>query len=187
MSFLEMLFLAVSLSMDAFAVAVCRGLALKDCKKRDMTVVGLYFGVFQAGMPLMGWLIGQQFASFMETADGIIPPLVLGMIGIRMVEESRKPEEEGEKDDRLPSMSVMLALAVATSIDAFAVGVTFVVLETSVLLACSAIGVVTFFFSALGVQIGHLFGLKYKSKAECLGGIMLLLMALRFFLSDLLQ
>lgn len=180
MSFLELMFLAVSLSMDAFAVAVCRGLALREMKQRDMWIVGLYFGLFQAIMPLLGWGVGQHFAEIMAKADGIVPTLVLGMIGLRMVEESRKPNEEEEKEESLPSAGVMLALAVATSIDAFAVGVTFVVLDIPILWAVTAIGVVTFFFSAMGVQIGHIFGLKYKTKAELLGGMMLLLMALRF-------
>lgn len=186
MSFFEFVLLAVSLSMDAFAVSICRGLALKQCRQRDMLIVGFYFGLFQAIMPFLGWIVGSQCATFMETLDGIIPPLVLGAIGFNMIKESReKEDEETPRQEGLPGVRIMLALALATSIDAFAVGVTFVVLRIDILPACIGIGTITCFFSSFGVQIGHLFGLKYKAKAEVFGGIVLIGMALRFFVEDM--
>lgn len=187
MNFIELLLLALSLSMDAFAVAICRGLALKTCRLRDMWTVGLYFGMFQAGMPLLGYYLGATFYHFIEMADGIVPPLVLCVIGGHMIKESRQEEEEqGEKTDGLPGCTTMLFLALATSIDAFAVGVTLVMLAVPVFSSVALIGTVTFFCSALGVQIGHLFGLKYKSKAEFLGGFILIAMAIKFAVADFL-
>lgn len=182
MHFFELMILAISLSMDAFAVALCQGLALKQCRHRDMILVGGYFGLFQALMPLLGYFVGSHFSVLMAYVDGFIPPFVLGIIGIQMLKESQEQEDTQEKTDRLPPPSVLLSLAVATSIDAFAVGVTFVVLAAPILSSCLVIGIVTFFFSSLGVQVGHLFGVKYKTKAELFGGFLLLAMAVRFFI-----
>lgn len=185
MNLIEITLLAISLSMDAFAVSICRGLALKNCRLKDMAIVGFYFGLFQFIMPLLGYSIGMQFETFINAVDNIIPPVILGLIGANMVKSSLEKEEEGEehseKVTNLPPMSTMLALAVATSIDAFAVGVTFIPLKVSAVPASFFIGCTTFTCSALGVKMGHLFGLKYKSKAEFVGGLVLILIGIKIF------
>ncbi|MFI3254807.1 MAG: manganese efflux pump MntP family protein [Eubacteriales bacterium] len=184
MNFMELTLLAFSLSMDAFAVAICRGLALKKCRIRDMLIIGLYFGGFQCMMPLMGYYIGSYFLSFIDMLDHIIPPIVLVFIGFNMIRSALNQEEETveETSENLPKASIMLALALATSIDAFAVGVTFLPLQVHALSASSYIGVITFFCSALGIKIGKVFGMKYKSKAEFMGGLVLIIMGFRIFL-----
>lgn len=184
MNFFDIILLAISLSMDAFAVAICRGLSLESLKRTHMVTVGLYFGIFQGLMPTVGYFLGTQFRNIIQTLDGILPLLVLTVIGWNMIKESRESEEEGERSSHLPSMTTMLFLSIATSIDAFAVGVTFVALSVPIFPAVLLIATVTFFLSGLGVQVGHLFGLKYKSKAEMLGGVILILMGLRFFILD---
>lgn len=181
MSFSVLMLLAFSLAMDAFAVALCRGLALQQCKRRDMLIIGLYFGFFQALMPFLGYLLGIQFLDWIETLQGMLVPLFLGIIGVNMIKESFVPlEDDVEKEENLPSMWVMLGMAVATSIDAFAVGVSFSSMPISIVQAVIVIGIITFFLSGLGLQLGHLFGLKYKAKAELLGGIILLYLATGF-------
>lgn len=183
MNLIEITLLAISLSMDAFAVSICRGLSLKECRLKDMATVGFYFGLFQFMMPLLGYTIGMQFETFINAVDNIIPPVILGLIGANMIKSSLEKEEEetSEKVTNLPPVSTMLALAVATSIDAFAVGVTFIPLKVSAVPASFFIGCTTFTCSALGVKIGHLFGLKYKSKAEFTGGLVLILIGVKIF------
>ena len=173
MSLLELFILAVGLSMDAFADSICKGLSLKKLNARHAATVGLYFGGFQAGMPLIGYLLGMQFQQFITSIDHWIAFALLVFIGFNMVRESR--EEAEALDDQL-NPKAMLGLAVATSIDALAVGVTLAFLNVSILPAVSFIGLVTFCLSAFGVALGHRFGAKYKSKAELLGGIVLILM-----------
>ncbi len=182
MSYVGMLCLSFSLAMDAFAVSLCRGLALKKLKWTDMWTVGLFFGLFQGVMPLLGYGVGQQFGEVVAQAKEYLPTLVLGCLGLGMVVESVKEQEAVEQAEGLPKIPILFALAFATSLDAFAVGLTFVVLEVPILGAISLIAVVTFFFSALGVQIGHVFGQSYEKKAELLGGIMLLLLAFWFYI-----
>lgn len=181
MSFSVLLLLAFSLAMDAFAVALCRGLALQQCKRSDMILIGLYFGFFQAFMPSSGYILGTQFLAWMEDFQKILAPLFLGLIGVNMIKESLAPlEEDVEKEAKLPPMWVMLGLAVATSLDAFAVGVSFSTMTISIVPTVIVIGIITFFLSGLGLQLGHLFGLKYKAKAELLGGVILLCLAVGF-------
>ena len=182
MSFLELLLIAVGLSMDAFAVSVCKGLSLQRLRPRHAALVGLYFGGFQALMPLIGWALGARFEHVIQSVDHWIAFFLLAVIGAGMIREARQ-EEEALNDDL--GFKTMLLLAVATSIDALAVGVTFAFLQVRILPAASLIGVTTFALSALGVYIGHVFGLKYKAKAEIAGGVILIGIGLKILLEHL--
>ena len=181
MKLLELLMIAVGLSMDAFAVSVCKGLSLKQLKAKHAFLVGLYFGGFQALMPVIGWALGYRFERVIVSIDHWIAFALLAVIGVSMIQESRKTEE---LDDDL-SFRTMVLLAVATSIDALAVGITFAFLQVRILPAAGLIGVTTFLLSAAGVYIGHRFGLKYKAKAELAGGTILILIGLKILLEHL--
>ena len=183
MSLSELFILAVGLSMDAFAVSVCKGLSMQKMNWRYALVIGLYFGGFQAGMPLIGYLLGMGFQSRIEAVDHWIAFLLLGFIGINMIRESRDTDEEHV--DPSIGFRTMVVLAVATSIDALAVGVTFAFLQVAILPAVCFIGVVTFFLSAVGVKIGNVFGTRYKSRAELTGGIILVLMGIKILAEHL--
>lgn len=187
MGFVELFTLAVGLSMDAFAVAVCKGLALKKATPGGMTLVGLWFGGFQALMPLIGYFVGVQFRDSIAAFDHWIAFFLLGLIGANMIREAfpKKEDEEDEKSNNSLSFRAMLPMAVATSIDALAVGVSFAFLKVSIVPAVSFIGVTTFMLSAAGVKIGSLFGLRYKNKAELIGGIILILIGLKILLEHL--
>lgn len=178
----EILILAVGLSMDAFAVSVCKGLSVKRLKPRHCVISGLYFGGFQAGMPLLGWLLGKQFETLIKSVDHWIAFALLCIIGANMIRESF-----GDPDELNASFSprAMLPLAVATSIDALAVGVTFAFLDVDILSSVLMIGCTTFLFSAAGVKIGHSFGTKFKSKAELLGGIVLIAIGIKILIEHL--
>lgn len=183
MTIFELFILAVGLSMDAFAVAVCKGLAIGKIRGKHVLIVGLWFGGFQALMPLIGYLLGSRFAAYIAAVDHWIAMILLSLIGANMIRESldRDPEHVN------PSLGfkTMAVMAVATSIDALAVGVTFAFLEVRILPAVSFIGVITFGLSALGVKIGSIFGTKYKSKAELLGGVILILLGIKILLEHL--
>lgn len=182
MGFIELLILAVGLSMDAFAVSICKGLSVKTLKTHHCAITGLYFGGFQAGMPLVGYFLGKQFESLITSVDHWVAFVLLGIIGANMIKESfGKPDE---LNDSFAPRS-MLPLAIATSIDALAVGVTFACLNVEIFSAVSLIGVTTFLLSALGVKIGNVFGVKFKSKAELIGGAVLILMGLKILLEHL--
>lgn len=183
MGFAELLVLAVGLSMDAFAVAVCKGLSIRELKLRHAAIVGAWFGAFQALMPAVGWLLGSAFADRIAAIDHWIAFVLLALIGGNMIREALSSEEE-ERDPSLAPMA-MLLLAVATSIDALAVGVTFAFLRVDILPAVTLIGVCTFLLSALGVKIGNLFGARYKSRAELAGGVVLVLIGLKILLEHL--
>ena len=183
MTILELFILAVGLSMDAFAVAVCKGLAIGKINMKHALIVGLWFGGFQALMPLIGYLLGSSFAEYIAAVDHWIAMILLVLIGANMVRESR--DKDPEHADPSLGFKTMLVMAVATSIDALAVGITFAFLEVHILPAVSFIGVVTFLLSALGVKIGSIFGTKYKSKAELTGGIILILLGLKIFLEHM--
>ena len=183
MGTLELFIVAVGLAMDAFAVAVCKGLSTPRLKARHMLVVGLWFGVFQGLMPAIGYLLGYSFAGFIESVDHWIAFVLLALIGGNMIREALGGEEEC--CDPSLAFGTMLMLAVATSIDALAVGVTFAFLGVKILTAVAFIGVITFAISAAGVKIGNLFGAKYKSKAELLGGVVLALMGVKILLEHL--
>ena len=180
MSLWELLILAVGLSMDAFAVSVCKGLSVKKLKAKHMLTVGVYFGGFQALMPLLGYILGIQFQSMIQQFDHWIAFVLLVLIGLSMIKESR---EEAENLNDSFSFMTMLPLAVATSIDALAVGVTFAFLQVKIVPAISFIGATTFILSAIGIRI--IFGAKYKSKAELVGGIVLILMGVKILLEHL--
>lgn len=183
MSLLELFVLAVGLSMDAFAVAVCKGLAIKKINLKSAGIVGIYFGLFQAGMPLIGYLLGVRFQSNIKAIDHWIAFILLILIGANMIKESRNKESE-EADNSL-CFKNMVILAIATSIDALAVGVTFAFLQVDIVPAVSFIGFVTFTLSMIGVKIGNVFGTKYKSKAEFIGGAILILMGTKILLQHL--
>ena len=172
----ELFIIAVGLSMDAFAVSICKGLSVEKLQKKHSIIAGLYFGGFQMAMPLIGYCLGSGFRSLVERIDHWIAFILLGLIGANMVRESRG---ESEEIDASFSVRSMLPLAVATSIDALAVGVTFAFLKVQVIPAVCLIGLTTFTLSAAGVRIGNVFGTKYKSKAELAGGLVLILMGIK--------
>ena len=174
MSLTELFILAVGLSMDAFAVAVCKGLSMQKMEWKKAVVIGLYFGGFQGMMPVIGYLLGVQFQDKITAIDHWIAFVLLGLIGANMVKESM--DKEAEETDDSVSFQSMSVLALATSIDALAIGVTFAFLNVQIVPAVSFIGVVTFVLSMAGVKIGNVFGCRYKSKAELAGGIILILM-----------
>ena len=180
----ELFLIAVGLSMDAFAVSVCKGLSAGRAKPGDCLTAGVWFGGFQGLMPFIGYLLGARLESFITQIDHWIAFVLLGIIGFQMVRESRECADCGEMDASF-SPKAMLPLAVATSIDALAVGVTFAFLRVSILPAVSFIAAVTFLLSALGVKAGSVFGLRYKSRAELAGGLVLILMGAKILLEHL--
>ena len=189
MGFVELLLLAIGLSMDAFAVSVCKGLCMKRLNLRQATVVALFFGGFQALMPLVGWLIGKQFEQYITSFDHWIAFILLLIIGGKMAYEAIFGKEEAEACDtdaqnRL-NYKELFTMAVATSIDALAVGVTFAFLNINIWTAISIIGVTTFVMSFIGVVIGNKFGSIYKKKAEIAGGVVLILIGLKILLEHL--
>lgn len=182
----ELLIIAVGVSMDAFAVAVCKGLSIQKLKLRHALIVGLWFGVFQALMPTIGWLLGSAFASLITKVDHWVVFILLAIIGGNMIRESlHKDEDECEECNCSLAFGTMLMLALATSIDALAVGVSFALLNVNVLAVVLSIGLCTFLISTIGVKIGNVFGARFKSKAEFLGGAVLVLMGLKILLEHL--
>lgn len=182
MSLIELFILAVGLSMDAFAVSICKGLSLRKIKTKHMCIAGLWFGGFQALMPLIGYFLGSFFSEMIEQYDHWVAFILLAIIGGNMIKESFGKDENV---DSAMDFKSMLLLAIATSIDALAVGVTFAFLQVQIVPAVSFIGVVTFIFSAVGIKIGSLFGTKYRSKAELFGGIVLVLIGLKILLEGI--
>ena len=180
MSLTELFILAVGVSMDAFAVAVCKGLSIRRLSWRHAVLVGLYFGGFQAAMPLIGYLLGSHFKDAIASFDHWIAFLLLAAIGFSMIREACSKEED-ELDSSL-GFKTMSILALATSIDALAVGVTLSFLSVEIV---SFIGIITFLFSAAGVKAGHVFGTRYKSKAEFCGGVILILIGLKILIEHL--
>lgn len=188
MNLITLFTLAVGLSMDAFAVAICKGLAMKKITVGKAAIVGLWFGGFQGLMPLVGYFLGVQFEDKITSIDHWIAFVLLGLIGLNMIREALFGEEEGcsscEEDADL-SVKSMFVLAVATSIDALAIGVTFAFLKVNIWSAISFIGVITFLFSMVGVKVGNVFGVRYKSKAELAGGVILILLGVKILLEHL--
>jgi putative Mn2+ efflux pump MntP len=176
--------IAIGLSMDAFAVSICKGLAMEKATLRKATVVGLYFGIFQAGMPLIGYLVGSQFAELIEAFDHWIAFVLLGFIGGKMMYESFQ-EGDAPPDAASIGWRKMLPLAVATSIDALAVGISFALLNVDIVPAVSLIGVATLVISMAGVKIGNVFGGKFQSKAEFAGGVILVLIGVKILLEHM--
>lgn len=186
MSLFELFITAVALSMDAFAVAMCKGLSVSDLKKKHIFTVGLYFGAFQAIMPLIGYLVGYNFRHLVESFDHWIAFILLSVIGINMIKEALSSEEDDLTDGF--SFKSMFPLAIATSIDALAVGVSYAFLpdmDKKIIPAILFIGIITFSLSAIGVRIGNHFGTKYKSKAEITGGVILIIIGIKILLEHL--
>lgn len=180
----ELFLIAVGLSMDAFAVSVCKGLATQKVKTKHFLIVGLWFGGFQALMPTLGYLLGSAFQHYITAFDHWIAFVLLGIIGGNMIKEAFSKEEECCNDSF--ALKIMFLMAVATSIDALAVGITFALLpDVNIIAAVSFIGVITFFLSGAGLKIGNIFGVKYKSKAEFAGGLILILMGTKILLEHL--
>lgn len=185
MGLVELFLLAVGLSMDAFAVSVCKGLAMKRCSLRNAAVCGLWFGGFQALMPAIGYFLGYRFREYITAIDHWIAFALLLLIGGNMVREAVGKGEDEAADDSL-DVKTMLLLAIATSIDALAVGVTFAFLpDTNVPAAVLFIGTVTFVLSMIGVKVGNVFGSKYKARAEILGGVILILLGIKILVEHL--
>jgi putative Mn2+ efflux pump MntP len=187
MGYLELLIIAIGLSMDAFAVALCKGLAMKKIQLKSCLIVGAWFGIFQGLMPLIGYLLGSTFAEKITSVSHWIAFILLALIGANMIKESFEKDEECA--DCSLGFKAMLVMAIATSIDALAVGVTFALTDFRpdwfVYIAFILIGVITFTLSAIGVKIGNIFGVKYKSKAEFTGGAVLIGLGIKLLLEGL--
>lgn len=181
MNIIDILVIGVGLSMDAFAVSICKGLAMKKMDVKKALVCSLYFGVFQALMPLIGFLLGSGFKNVVSSIDHWIAFVLLGIIGINMIKEAKSCETVNDAMD----VKTMLTLAVATSIDALAIGVTFAFLKVSIIPAITIIGVTTFVCCFVGVKLGSIFGEKLKTKAEIVGGTVLILMGAKILIEHL--
>ena len=186
MGLLELILIAIGLAMDAFAVSICKGLNMRKMNYRQAGIIALFFGGFQAIMPLIGWFLGKQFESYITSIDHWIAFLLLAFIGANMIREALG-EDEDEDESPLDKLDIgeLFMLAVATSIDALAVGITFAFLKVNILPAVSIIGIITFVISFAGVGIGHKFGRKYEKKAELAGGIILICIGLKILLEHL--
>ena len=182
MGFVELLLVAVGLSMDAFAVSVCKGLSVKKVGVKHAALAGLYFGGFQFLMPVIGYLLGFRFESVIESIDHWVAFVLLAFIGGNMIKESFGKGEELNDDF---GVKTMLLMAIATSIDALAVGITFAFLEVQILPAAGLIGVTTFLLSFVGIYIGNAFGTRYKSRAELAGGIILVVIGVKILFEHL--
>ena len=180
----ELFVIALGLSMDAFAVSICKGLSVRHCEIKHMLICGLYFGLFQGLMPLIGYLLGSQFESLVTAIAPYIAFALLALIGFNMIREAREHDEETVDDDF--SVKAMVPLAVATSIDALAIGVSFAFLQVNIVPAVSFIAVTTFVCCVFGVKIGSIFGSKYKQGAEFFGGLVLILMGFKILMEHLI-
>lgn len=191
MGLAELVLLAVGLSMDAFAVSICKGLGMKKINLKVAVVLGLFFGGFQAGMPVIGWALGSQFMGIIGPIDHWIAFILLAFIGGKMLweaftEDEDEDEDEGDgKDAEKIDLGEYLILAIATSIDALAVGISFAALSVDIMPAVSLIGITTFIFSVAGVVIGHTFGARYEKPATIVGGVVLILIGLKILLEHL--
>lgn len=188
MGFVELFILAIGVSMDAFAVSICKGLSVKKLRPKHCLICGLYFGIFQAVMPLIGWFLGMQFQSLITSVDHWIAFVLLGVIGFNMIREALGKDDEEETCEcqaEAFDFKTMLPLAVATSIDALAIGVTLAFLDVNIVPAVSFIGITTFVCSSIGVKIGNVFGVRFKSKAELLGGVVLVAIGLKILIEHL--
>lgn len=186
--FFTLLLMGVGLAMDAFAVSICKGLSMRKVNKKQCLVIGLFFGGFQALMPFIGWVLGSQFEQYITSIDHWIAFILLGFIGGKMVVEAIREKDEavevGKMDPPL-DLKEMFILAIATSIDALAVGITFAFLQVPIVEAISIIGITTFAISVIGVYVGNFFGNRYKKKAELAGGMILILIGLKILLEHL--
>ena len=184
MLFADIIFIAVSLSMDAFAVAVCKGACMAKVKVKECFLIALFFGLFQALMPLMGWLIGTQFEQYITSFDHWIAFGLLGFIGMKMIQEARSGEDACEVCAPL-SLRELIVLSVATSIDALAAGIVLAIEKVSILMPVLVIGINTFTLSLLGSLMGNKVGAKFKNKAQIVGGIVLILIGVKILIEHL--
>lgn len=188
MTIIELFILGIGLSMDAFAVSICKGLSMKKANLKGMLTCGIWFGGFQALMPLIGYLLGSLFAESIESIDHWVAFLLLALIGFNMLKEAFSKEEAVEQTSCDLSPRTMFAMAIATSIDALAVGISLAMTgNVSIMIAITIIGVTTCVFSAIGVKIGSIFGNKYEKKAQILGGIILIVLGLKILLEHTIQ
>lgn len=183
MKVLEIILIAIGLAMDAFAVSVCKGLSMKKMSWKNAIIIGAYFGIFQAVMPVIGYFLGSTFESLVTQIDHWIAFILLSCIGGNMLKEAFSKDKE-ECDDSI-DFKTMIVLAIATSIDALAIGITFAFLKVNLLFSVITIGLITFILSIIGVKIGNKFGDKYEKKAEVAGGIILILMGIKILLEHL--
>lgn len=180
---IELVVLSIGLAMDAFAVSICKGLSMKKMNWKNAVIVGLYFGIFQALMPLLGYILGMNFQNKIASIDHWVAFILLGIIGINMIKESLSKENDISNDS--VKFKDMIILAIATSIDALAVGITFAFLNVNVVVAIFLIGIITFFISTFGVKVGNVFGNKYEKKAEFVGGMILIFLGIKILLEHL--
>ena len=185
MSFIEVLLIGIGLSADAFAVAVCKGLNMRKINYTHALIIALFFGGFQALMPLIGWILGSQFQQYIVSFDHWIAFVLLGFIGGKMIVEALKNEDDECCGCKKLDIKELFVMAIATSIDALAVGITFALVDVNIWGSITVIGLTTFVLSAIGVVIGNKFGAKYKSKAELAGGVILVLIGLKILLEHL--
>lgn len=183
MGIVEIIVISVGLAMDAFAVSICKGLSMKKIHWKNVIIISLYFGVFQAIMPIIGYLLGSAFSDFVKSIDHWIAFILLSIIGGNMIKDSTDDEVEKRNDN--VDFKTMIVLAIATSIDALAIGVTFAFFKINILSAISIIGIITFILSFIGVVIGNKFGDKFQNKAEFTGGIILIIIGLKILLEHL--
>ena len=183
MGAIEILLISIGLAMDAFAVSVCKGLAMKKMSWKKAIIIGLYFGIFQAVMPVIGYFLGTTFERFITNVDHWVAFILLVGIGINMVKEAFDKESENRNDN--VDMKTMLVLSIATSIDALAIGITFACLKIHIVMPVITIGLITFIISIIGVKIGNRFGDKYEKKAEIMGGVILILLGIKILLEHL--
>lgn len=184
MSIIEIALIGVGLAMDAFAVSICKGLAMPKMNYKKAIIIAAFFGIFQALMPVLGYLLGTTFASKIAAIDHWIAFILLALIGVNMIKEALSSDGEDCQDDSL-RLGDLIMLSIATSIDALAVGITFAFFNVSLWLSISIIGIITFVICVIGVKIGNVFGEKYKSKAEFTGGLILIAMGLKILIDHL--
>lgn len=184
MKTIELIILSIGLGMDAFAVSVCKGLSMKKMNWRKAIIIGIYFGFFQLMMPVVGYFLSKGFENIVVNIDHWIAFILLSVIGGNMIKESLKQERSENCNDKV-NFNTMIILAIATSIDALAIGITFAFLKVNLLLAVVLIGIITFILSIIGVKIGNIFGDKYENKAEFAGGIILIFLGIKILLEHL--
>ena len=184
MSIIEIALIGVGLAMDAFAVSICKGLAVRRMNYKKAIIIAAFFGVFQALMPALGYVLGTTFANKIAAIDHWIAFILLALIGANMIKEALSSDDDECQDDSL-RLGDLIMLSIATSIDALAVGITFAFFNVSLLLSVSMIGIITFIICVIGVKVGNVFGEKYKSKAELAGGLILIVMGAKILIDHL--
>ena len=184
MSIIEIALIGVGLAMDAFAVSICKGLAMRRMNYKKAIIIAAFFGVFQALMPALGYVLGTTFANKIAAIDHWIAFMLLALIGANMIKEALSSDDDECQDDSL-RLGDLIMLSIATSIDALAVGITFAFFNVSLLLSVSMIGIITFIICVIGVKVGNVFGEKYKSKAELAGGLILIVMGAKILIDHL--